>query len=161
MDFLARLPFLKGRLSFARMSQKVGILMKKEHWMTKADLLLILLLVGGSLFFLIEPIFRSRDLDQRWLSVQVDGKLVDEIPLDQNKEKKSYSYRTEFGTNIIQIDHGQAFVSEADCPDKLCMRQGKISRPGAMIVCLPNRFVVEVKSKGPEGNSDHPDIILH
>ncbi len=88
MDFLARLPFLKGRLSFARMSQKVGIIMKKEHWMTKADLLLILLLVGGSLFFLIEPIFRSRDLDQRWLSVQVDGKLVDEIPLDQNKEKK-------------------------------------------------------------------------
>lgn len=161
MNGLTLGPFLKEKVPFARMSQKVGIAMKIEKWMTKADFLLILLLVGGSLFFLIEPIFRSRGAGQRWLSVQVDGKVVDEIRLLPAEEKQVYSYRTAYGTNTLEIQEGKVFVSEADCPDKLCMRQGKISRVGAMIVCLPNRFVVEIKSERANGNSGQPDVILH
>ena len=38
-----------------------------------------------------------------------------------------------------------AAVQEASCPDHLCIRQGKISREGEMIVCLPNRMIAEVK----------------
>lgn len=135
--------------------------MKKEKVMTKADLLLILLLVGGSLFFLIKPIFWSQEPEEVWVSVQVDGKVVDEIPLDKNKEKQVFTYRSEFGENRLEIDRGQVFVLEADCPDKLCMRQGKISRPGAMLVCLPNRFVVEIKARSSHEDTDRPDIILH
>ena len=35
-------------------------------------------------------------------------------------------------------------MKDAECPDKLCMRQGAISRDGQTIVCLPHKLVVEV-----------------
>ena len=37
-------------------------------------------------------------------------------------------------------------MSDADCPDKDCVNQGWISRPGQMIVCLPNRLVIKIES---------------
>ena len=36
---------------------------------------------------------------------------------------------------------------EADCPDQLCVHQKAISKDRETIVCLPNKVVVEVKSK--------------
>ena len=42
------------------------------------------------------------------------------------------------------IKSGTAYISEASCPDKQCMKQGKISRAGEMLVCLPNRVVVKI-----------------
>ena len=40
---------------------------------------------------------------------------------------------------------------EADCDDQICVHQGYIENSGEMIVCLPNRFLVEMKNdKGNE-----------
>jgi hypothetical protein len=33
----------------------------------------------------------------------------------------------------------------ADCPDKLCIRQGIVSRSGERIVCLPNRVSITIE----------------
>lgn len=41
----------------------------------------------------------------------------------------------------------------ADCPDKLCIHQGKISHTGETIACLPNRVTVRVIS-GAASNVD-------
>ena len=35
-------------------------------------------------------------------------------------------------------------MTEADCPDQLCVHQRAISKQKQTIVCLPNRVVVEV-----------------
>ncbi len=48
------------------------------------------------------------------------------------------------GTNVLIIADGGAFMSQADCPDKLCISQGVISSNGQMIICLPNRVFVQV-----------------
>ncbi|MBQ5523338.1 MAG: NusG domain II-containing protein, partial [Oscillospiraceae bacterium] len=40
---------------------------------------------------------------------------------------------------------GEAWISEANCPDKLCMGFGKISKNGEVIVCLPNRLIVVIE----------------
>lgn len=47
-------------------------------------------------------------------------------------------------TNILHIEHGKAKMTEADCPDKLCMYQNAISLSGENIVCLPNKVVATV-----------------
>ena len=60
------------------------------------------------------------------------------LPLDADIE---YSVR---GKNIVKIKNGKAFVSYADCPDKLCMKQGEISDADKTIVCLPNRLTVRI-----------------
>lgn len=46
--------------------------------------------------------------------------------------------------NILFIEDGMAAVSEASCPDKLCVHEGNISFSGQSIICLPNKLVVEI-----------------
>ena len=38
-------------------------------------------------------------------------------------------------------------MEDANCPDKLCIKQGKIDSNGQKIVCLPNKTVVEIRSE--------------
>lgn len=47
-------------------------------------------------------------------------------------------------TNLLVIKDGEADMTEADCPDKLCVHQAAISKNNEMIVCLPNEIVVQV-----------------
>lgn len=54
------------------------------------------------------------------------------------------------GTNILIIKDGAAHMEDADCPDKLCVKQGTISRSGQCITCLPNRVTVTIEGGTPE-----------
>ena len=47
-------------------------------------------------------------------------------------------------TNVLNIENGEADMTEADCPDKLCVHQRAISKTNETIVCLPNEVVVQV-----------------
>ena len=58
---------------------------------------------------------------------------------------KNIEIKTEFGYNLIEIGDGEVKVIDADCPDKLDVKQGSISKVGEIIVCLPNRMVIELK----------------
>ncbi|MBR5376327.1 MAG: NusG domain II-containing protein [Lachnospiraceae bacterium] len=49
------------------------------------------------------------------------------------------------GSNTIVIRNGEAYMGSATCKNHICIRQGHISRAGQMIVCMPNRIVVEIK----------------
>ena len=43
------------------------------------------------------------------------------------------------------IADGTADVTQADCPDKICVDHAPISRDRETIICLPHKLVVEVK----------------
>ena len=53
--------------------------------------------------------------------------------------------------NTVTVKDGEASMSEADCPDGLCIKQGAISHSGEVIACLPNRVTVQIIS-GQSGN---------
>ena len=57
-------------------------------------------------------------------------------------------------TNVLTIRDGRADMTEADCPDKLCISQGKISRSGQTIICLPNKTMVTIKG----GKSEYDGV---
>ena len=38
------------------------------------------------------------------------------------------------------------YIKDATCPDKLCQKQGHISKNGQQIICLPNQVIVEIIS---------------
>lgn len=48
--------------------------------------------------------------------------------------------------NLILISKGSVQVSDADCPDKLCIRQRSISRNGESIICLPHKLIIMIES---------------
>lgn len=69
------------------------------------------------------------------------SKLYKELSLDKNQTLDID------GKNIIVIKDGCAYMQYADCPDKLCIKQGKISDSSRDIVCLPNRVSVRITKK--------------
>lgn len=104
-------------------------------------LIIILLALGLSAFLIIE----SGREEGAYVKVTVDGELVAEYSLSEDGE-----YHLNGGTNLLVISGGKAFIKDADCPDGLCIHQGKISRSGERIVCLPNRVMIEVISEDDE-----------
>ena len=45
------------------------------------------------------------------------------------------------GYNIVTVRDGKIAVTEANCPDQYCVRQG-FCNSGAQIVCLPHKLVI-------------------
>lgn len=104
-------------------------------------LVLILLIISIGLYAFIAV--RSGVNERLYISIQVNGKEIKKISL-AGSEKKNYLIETEFGKNVIEYDENSVRVIEASCPDKLDILQGEISKSGEVIVCLPNRLVVEL-----------------
>ena len=89
--------------------------------------------------------------------IKVDGKVINELSLSENAAKTVEGYQG--GSNVVSIIDGKAYVSEADCPDEICVKTGGISRAGETIVCLPHRVVVEIKSSDGSHNEDFDSIV--
>ena len=82
--------------------------------------------------------------------VTIDGELYGTYVLSEDREE---DIDTKYGHNHLSIRDGFAQVTEADCPDGLCMHQGRISQNGEMNVCLPHLLIVEVIS-GDDGGQN-------
>ena len=53
--------------------------------------------------------------------------------------------------NVLVIENGSCRVRKASCPDKVCVRRGRIRGNGESIICLPHHLVIEVVgTKAPE-----------
>lgn len=115
----------------------------------KRDIMLIatLITVCAAAFLIINFVVKK---DGITAVVKVDGNIVYMLPLDKNASVTVEGYQG--GSNTVVIENGTVYMKDADCPDKLCEKTGKISKNGETIVCLPHRVVVEIQ--GGEGNVD-------
>lgn len=48
------------------------------------------------------------------------------------------------GYNILVIKDGKADITDASCPDHICVDQRAVSRTGEAITCLPNKTVITI-----------------
>ena len=76
------------------------------------------------------------------VEVSVDGVVVEELDLSKDTEFVMKGYQG--GTNTLVIEDGQVYITDATCPDKVCIHQGKINRSGEMVVCLPNLMIAKI-----------------
>ena len=77
-----------------------------------------------------------------------DGKLLEEIALEKVDEPYSFTLEDGSGSNTVQVEKGRIRISEADCPDQICVNQGWISGGAVPIVCLPHRLMIEIVGGG-------------
>ena len=118
-------------------------MLDKNKKKRKHDIILGLILLSvASILFVMDLTHVSSDTGNKKVIVSVDGKKTAEYPLKIDATYELSGSR--LGTNTLVIKSGTAYISEANCPDKQCMKQGKISRAGEMLVCLPNRVVVKI-----------------
>ena len=123
--------------------------------LTKGDKYLIILIVAISLISLIYVKNSAFNIGEKYVSIQVDGEEIKRIIFDKNMIGKTIPIETEFGFNLIEIGDKEVRVIEADCPDQLDVKQGYISKVGEVIVCLPNRLVIEIKGIEDERDVDY------
>lgn len=115
---------------------------KTKFWIVLFSALFIL---GVGAFLLL----RSGDMGGRTARITLDGELYKEIDLDAVALPYDIRIETELGYNIVHVEHGAISVIEADCPDQVCVRQGKISGSLVPIACIPHRLIIEVVGAEP------------
>ena len=76
--------------------------------------------------------------------VTVDGEVLCRVELSQVAVPYRYTVETDWGVNVLEFSREGVEVVSADCPDQICVRQGRISDSLVPIVCLPHRLVVSI-----------------
>ncbi len=109
----------------------------------KWDLILVVLILLAALILYGFNRYSHRG-SAAYAAISVDGETVAQLDLDQDTDYMVSGYGG--GSNHVIIQDGEVWVDEASCPDKICIHQGHISSDGQMIICLPNRMIVEIKS---------------
>ena len=85
-----------------------------------------------------------------WLLLRRDGGTV--IVEQEGRETARYALGEDRtvriegagGYNLLVIEGGEAWLSEANCPNRLCVKTGKIRYAGQSIVCLPHKLAVRI-----------------
>ena len=101
-----------------------------------AVVLLLISAIGGGAYYLTHrtPAVRAE--------VTTDGRLVKTLDLSKDQEIVIKGARG--GTNKLIIEDGEIWCAQASCPDSVCIHQGRQSRDGDLIVCLPNLMIVKI-----------------
>ena len=85
--------------------------------------------------------------------ILVDGEELRAIDL-ADAAAETFEVVSEDGyRNVVAVERGRIRVTEANCPDQVCVRQGWISDSATPIVCLPHGLVIELAGveDGPDG----------
>ena len=115
--------------------------------MKKQDgILILVLLAAGAVFFLGFRLWNRRAPEDVGVYVGEEEYVRFSV-----KEDREFLIETERGRNRLIIKDGKADVTEASCPDKICVHQSPISQTGETIVCMPNRVIVTIEQAGQSG----------
>lgn len=83
--------------------------------------------------------------------VSVNGEVLERIDLSKVREAYDLDVATDFGRNIVHVEPGAISVTHADCPDQICVMQGRLSSSGIPIICMPNRLVISIEGGELDG----------
>ena len=83
--------------------------------------------------------------------ISVDGAEYDRVDLSRVKEPCDIEISTPYGHNTVHIEPGAISVTEADCPDLVCVHMGKLTGGGIPIVCMPHRLMIWIEDSGIDG----------
>ena len=113
----------------------------------RADLLLIAALLAVALGMGLW-LTLTRETGARAV-VYVDGRATASYPLDRDTTVRLDNPNGSY--NVLVIRDGKADVTEAGCPDKICVLMHAIQYDGESIICLPNRTEIRIEGGEPSG----------
>ena len=86
--------------------------------------------------------------------IEQDGETISE--LDLSKDTELVLDDGNGGSNTITVKNGKIAVTDANCPDLVCVHTGSISQTGEVIACLPHKLIITISE---EKNSDLDAIV--
>ncbi len=117
--------------------------MKKLKLLKKTDIIIavVLLLV---VFIMIFAIGRSSFGATAY--IYKNNKVVEEIKLNEVQSPYDIEYENNNHKLTVHIETGKIRFSKADCPDKICVNTGYLSKNGDTAVCVPSEMMIVVKT---------------
>lgn len=132
--------------------------MKKEtpRYFRRTDLLLVgavLLLAAGGLavYRLLAGNGPAR------AEIYLESELVMSVVLEAGEDRRFSVDGREQVVFRLYPDGSIAF-EESDCPDKVCIRSGRLRLPGQSAACLPNGLILKIVSI--DGSGGELDIVV-
>lgn len=89
--------------------------------------------------------------------ISVDGKIIETIDLDSIEGIREFSLDVSPAVTVT-AEKGRIRVSDAECPDRLCVGCGWLDSDGDMAVCLPAKTVISIKGAK---SKNVPDAITY
>lgn len=109
---------------------------------------LIGLLIGGSFVGLH---WMKARVDEQRVVIEVNGRQVESVPFTPDMNPRTVRVvADDGGYNIVRISAAGVEMIEADCPDQICVRSGRIRYVGQTIVCLPHKVLVKIVGEPKE-----------
>ena len=112
-------------------------------------ILIVLIVIAIGSWIAVTVLF---DVNGDYVEVIVDNHVQKVISLNDDGE-----YQVDDGeySNIITIKNREVYMKCSDCPDQICVKQGKIKKQGESIICLPHKLVIRIASEEyPEVDSN-------
>ena len=119
--------------------------------MKKNDFILIAVILLVTLFSIcgIRLWQKSNTKDSAVCEVTIDGVLYGSYPLSEDITERIELADGSY--NILTISGGYADVTEASCPDQICVHHNRIRYSGESIVCLPNKLIAGIRGGQDNG----------
>ena len=112
--------------------------------MKKNDFILLsaAILISAAIIVCFFAFLGNRSADT--VVITVNGEKLAEFPLDEDIEYWINGSQGE--KNLLIIKDGAAYITEANCPDKVCVHSGRAEELKP-ITCLPNKVVVTISER--------------
>lgn len=123
----------------------------------KSDLIIIftVLVIGVALLFANKYLVKDRTAKAE---IYYGSELVKTVDL-----KKGTDTRFSIPQNERVIFHlfkdGSICFEESDCPDKICVKTGRLSKVHETAACLPNKIIMKIVPADDQ-NNDEIDMIV-
>ncbi len=110
--------------------------MNKKFFKPADFIIIIIFAVIALLFFLPQKGQAQKAV------ITKDGEIFAEIVMTDNTDET-----IAVGNVTIKIEGRTVAVTDSDCPDKTCVKTGKLTKAGQGSACVPNRVSVFIQGK--------------
>ena len=135
------------------------------RWLRWGDYLLyILIAIAALALFSQGPLLDRAPGNGQSAKITVDGFEVMTIPADQLARSGSFELDANGFHYTVEYEAGRIRISQADCPDQVCVQTGWVSRLGQVSACVPGHLILSVDGS-PAGSGSGPsdqevDVII-
>lgn len=112
--------------------------MNKTPFFRKNDIIIITVCLVAAFLCFLPSLFSSAG--NLTAVIMSDGEIVKEIVLTDTTDETF-----ETGDVIIRAEGRNIYFEESNCPDRICVKSGKLSSAGSSAACVPNRISVYIK----------------
>ncbi len=121
--------------------------MKKNCWIWIRVIIVLALMIA-----LAVAVFNNARSRGVMAVITVDGEVRERIDLTKVQESRDLVIETAYGKNTVHVEQGAISVTEADCPDRICVAMGRLTTDGGLpIICMPHRLMIEIEDGTLDG----------